>query len=180
MKELKRRPSTLYIKLEDDTPYAITWLTSECKMAKLFATELERKEWLRSKEGMSIAIRHRLKHEDKYICRSKIGIVMSLLFGGATEPVYDCYIMGPNKNRLEIKHKETLFRNNSCSDKYGKAKKIYDEVKETLDRAHDKDWECIELRSDLVKLQQDIDRALVLVEEACKQAKNLIRLSKIK
>ena len=179
MTERKRRPSTLYVKLEKDRPYAVTWLTQDQKMCKLFEKEIDRINWLRSPEGISIHNNFKTKKEDFYICKSKLSPIYEF-DDGRIELVIDAYTNEPNVNLKATVYKEAKHRTNVISKKYGEAKKILEESLKMFDDAHELEWNAIELRSELNRLKSNIDAALVMVEESIISSKVIIKLSKEK
>lgn len=97
--EKSRRPPKLYIKLEEEKPFAITWLADTCKACKLFYSNSEREVWLKSLEALKLlADKVKLKKEDSYICKSKIGPIIDI---DNNELVFDTYTMALNVAQLD-------------------------------------------------------------------------------
>ena len=99
VKESSKRPKHYYIKLEEETPYAVTWVTGRDKKAMLFASLEDRYKWTKSIEYSNLkSIGYKLKLEDKYICKTKAGLVYE--HDKHNTLVYDVYELDFNRCTL--------------------------------------------------------------------------------
>lgn len=97
--EKQKRPPKFYIKLEDENPFSITWLSEGCKACKLFASADECRLWLKSEQAIRFkSIGIKLKEEHYYIYRSKIGPIIDI---DTNRPVFDVYSRGDNVAPLD-------------------------------------------------------------------------------
>lgn len=157
--ESQKRPREFYIKLESDTPIAMTWHSGKDKLVKLFKSHAEAFIWQHSEQGKAIAANgYKLKLEDGYIFKPKGGLVYE--YGNGNQLVYDCYIGGPNQNSYveRIVANEKLLNNRrSASDAI---RKNTDRLKEIEDQLEALEIDVYDIINDYRKRCSHIDNLI--------------------
>ena len=162
--EKSRRPPKFYVKLESENPYATTWLADSGKACKLFATQIERELWLNTEEALRLKVSgNKLKKEDLYICKSKIGPIIDI---DTNHPIYDVYSMTENLALLD----EDMIRGvNSSRASIGRKNK----VKEKINALHNLKIECENRTREMIDIVREarivMDEIERIVNEQCER-----------